>query len=78
MLALMQWGGRTHFLLAILRQIPEVLSCIKHTGPLSDRYRMLVPSGTCLLFRYTAFIILYPIGIAPGESEFENYKSKYD
>lgn len=23
--ALMQWGGRTHFLLAIVRQIPEVI-----------------------------------------------------
>lgn len=24
LLTLMQWGGRTHFLLAIVRQIPEV------------------------------------------------------
>ncbi|XP_064952692.1 uncharacterized protein LOC135607602 isoform X2 [Musa acuminata AAA Group] len=104
MLALMQWGGRTHFLLAILRQIPEVqglpsvfitfmswslteviryphyaLSCIGISLSWLTYLRngcKIVEEQICMatksnsyfvLIRYTAFIILYPIGIAPGE-----------
>ncbi|XP_075633219.1 uncharacterized protein LOC142605674 [Castanea sativa] len=77
---LMQWGGRTHFLLAVVRQIDEVqeLPSIFITfvaWSLSEviRYSHYALScmGSCPYWinylRYTAFIVLYPIGIAPGE-----------
>lgn len=80
MLALMQWGGRTHFLLAIVRQIAEiqVLPSVFITFTAwsiaevirYSHYAMsslgLCPSWLTYL-RYTAFIILYPIGVAAGE-----------
>ncbi|KAK1285810.1 Very-long-chain (3R)-3-hydroxyacyl-[acyl-carrier protein] dehydratase PASTICCINO 2A [Acorus calamus] len=114
---LMQWGGRTHFLLAIVRQIPEIgamplnnfsylptlwdshlctayreIAATSQKGAVSftterspeSRVTMRVPkviryshyAVTCVgihpswltYLRYTAFIILYPIGLAPGES----------
>ncbi|XP_071737869.1 uncharacterized protein [Rutidosis leptorrhynchoides] len=73
---LMQWGGRAHFLLAIVRQIHEVQEsqavfitfvawcCIEII-----RYPFYALSclGNCPSFltylRYTAFIIIYPIGV---------------
>ncbi|XP_009388631.2 uncharacterized protein LOC103975400 [Musa acuminata AAA Group] len=80
MLALMQWGGRTHFLLAILRQIPEVqgLPSVFITfmsWSMTEVIRYPHYALSCIgislswltYLRYTAFIILYPIGIAPGE-----------
>ncbi|CAN6442502.1 unnamed protein product [Victoria cruziana] len=78
--ALLQWGGRTHFLFAIVRRIPEVQELpsvfITFTAwSLSEvirypHYAMscidLCPSWLIYL-RYTAFIALYPIGLFPGE-----------
>ncbi|KAL4570997.1 hypothetical protein LXL04_017747 [Taraxacum kok-saghyz] len=76
---LMQWGGRTHFLLAIVSQLSEVQEspavfitfvcwcCIEII-----RYPFYALSclGNCPSFltylRYTIFIVLYPIG-ALGE-----------
>ncbi|EPS71942.1 hypothetical protein M569_02817, partial [Genlisea aurea] len=82
LLPLMQWGGRTHFLLAVLRRIHEIqdsasvfitfaawssseviryshyaLNCIGNGNP---------PDWITFL-RYNAFIVLYPIGVFPGE-----------
>ncbi|XP_078179574.1 protein-tyrosine phosphatase-like, PTPLA [Carex rostrata] len=80
LLTLMQWGGRTHFLFAIVRQIPEVQSLpsvfITFTAwSLSEVIRyshyalsiLKVCPSWLTYFRYTAFIFLYPIGIGPGE-----------
>ncbi|XP_074558882.1 uncharacterized protein LOC141814831 isoform X2 [Curcuma longa] len=80
MLALMQWGGRTHFLLAIIRQIPEVqhLPSVFITflaWSMSEAIRYPHYALSCIgislswltYLRYTAFIVLYPIGLAPGE-----------
>ncbi|XP_072996170.1 uncharacterized protein [Typha latifolia] len=82
LLALMQWGGRTHFLLAIVRQIPEiqVLPSVFITfmsWSISEVIRYSHYATSCVgicphwltYVRYTAFILLYPIGVAPGESE---------
>ncbi|KAM0026356.1 putative very-long-chain (3R)-3-hydroxyacyl-CoA dehydratase [Helianthus debilis subsp. tardiflorus] len=73
---LMQWGGRTHFLLAIVRKIYEVQEspavlitfvawcCIEII-----RYPFYALSclGSCPPFltylRYTVFIVIYPIGV---------------
>ncbi|XVF68694.1 hypothetical protein PTKIN_Ptkin11bG0022100 [Pterospermum kingtungense] len=77
---LMQWSGRTHFLLAIVRQIHEVqeLPAVFITffaWSLSEIIRYshyalnvfgIGPSWLTHL-RYTAFIVLYPMGLAPGE-----------
>ncbi|PKI61678.1 hypothetical protein CRG98_017902 [Punica granatum] len=75
---LMQWGGRMHFLLAIVRRISEVqqLPSIFITflaWSLSDIIRYLHYAlntlGSCppwiTYIRYTAFIVLYPLGMAP-------------
>ncbi|XP_072996169.1 uncharacterized protein [Typha latifolia] len=80
LLALMQWGGRTHFLLAIVRQIPEiqVLPSVFITfmsWSISEVIRYSHYATSCVgicphwltYVRYTAFILLYPIGVAPGE-----------
>ncbi|KAF3321962.1 very-long-chain (3R)-3-hydroxyacyl-CoA dehydratase 2 [Carex littledalei] len=80
LLTLMQWGGRTHFLFAIVRQINEVQSLpsvfITFTAwSLSEVIRYSHYASSILqvcpswltYFRYTAFIFLYPIGIGPGE-----------
>ncbi|CAI9105303.1 OLC1v1004196C1 [Oldenlandia corymbosa var. corymbosa] len=77
---LMQWGGRTHFLLAIVRRIHEVqeLPSVFITfvaWSLSEVIRYSHYAVNCFghppywitYLRYTAFIILYPIGVAPGE-----------
>ncbi|XP_027108875.1 uncharacterized protein [Coffea arabica] len=77
---LMQWGGRTHFLLAVVRGINEVqkLPSVFITfvaWSLSEVIRYLHyainstgnPPYWITYLRYTAFIVLYPIGVAPGE-----------
>ncbi|KAF6168521.1 hypothetical protein GIB67_015068 [Kingdonia uniflora] len=112
----MQWGGRTHFLLAIVRKISEVqelpsffvtfftwslceatlvsyyyaplslhtlISCLNWMWLVLDTYVLpkqviryshyaLNCAGTCpywvTYLRYTAFIVLYPIGMGVGES----------
>ncbi|KAJ4982204.1 hypothetical protein NE237_033041 [Protea cynaroides] len=80
LLPLMQWSGRTNFLFAILRQIVEVqeLPSVFITflaWSLSEviRYSHYALSrlGICPFWlsylRYTAFIVLYPIGVFTGE-----------
>ncbi|KAL5711016.1 very-long-chain (3R)-3-hydroxyacyl-CoA dehydratase [Ranunculus cassubicifolius] len=77
---LMQWGGRTHWLLAIVRNISEVQEvpavCVTFLAwSISEiiRYSQyaLNCAGICpywvTYLRYTAFIVLYPIGVALGE-----------
>lgn len=77
---LMQWGGRTHFLLAIVRRIHEVqeLSAVfitffawSLTEVIRYSHYALNISGDCpswlTYLRYTLFIVLYPMGLAPGE-----------
>ncbi|GAV57879.1 PTPLA domain-containing protein [Cephalotus follicularis] len=77
---MMQWGGRTHFLLAVVRQIDEVqeLPAVFMTflaWSLSEVIRYthyaLNCIGTCpswiTYLRYTAFVLLYPLGIFTGE-----------
>ncbi|XP_058199623.1 uncharacterized protein LOC131314791 isoform X2 [Rhododendron vialii] len=59
LLPLMQWGGRVHFLLAIVRRINEVIRY--------PHYALnCVGSSLSLVtyLRYTAFILLYPMGLA--------------
>uniref|UniRef100_A0A0E0L3F7 Very-long-chain (3R)-3-hydroxyacyl-CoA dehydratase n=1 Tax=Oryza punctata TaxID=4537 RepID=A0A0E0L3F7_ORYPU len=80
LLAFLQWGGRTHFVLAVVRQIPEVQS--SHSvfitfmaWSISEVIRYSHYALTTLkvcpawltYLRYTAFIPLYPIGVGPGE-----------
>nr|AKM76678.1 protein-tyrosine phosphatase-like protein [Monsonia marlothii] len=80
LLPLMQWGGRTHFLFAIVRGIDEVqeLPSVFITflaWSLSEVIRYPQYALSCLghcpcwvtYLRYTSFIVLYPIGMAPGE-----------
>ncbi|CAH9073037.1 unnamed protein product [Cuscuta europaea] len=80
LLPLMQWGGRIHFLLALVRSINEVqeLPAVFITflaWSLSEVIRYSHYALNCIstppywvtFIRYTAFIVLYPIGIAPGE-----------
>ncbi|XP_057954181.1 uncharacterized protein LOC131148486 [Malania oleifera] len=80
LLPLMQWGGRTHFLLAIVRHIVEVQELLSVfitfvAWSLSEVIRYshhaLNCMGSCpswiIYLRYTAFIVLYPVGVAPGE-----------
>ncbi|KAL2487836.1 Protein-tyrosine phosphatase-like [Forsythia ovata] len=80
LLPLMQWGGRTHYLLAIVRRIHEVqeLPSVFITffaWSLSEVIRYSHYALSCLgtppywttYTRYTAFIVLYPIGVFPGE-----------
>ncbi|KAL8254682.1 hypothetical protein R6Q59_032903 [Mikania micrantha] len=74
---LMQWGGRTHFLLAIVRKIYEVqelpavlITFVSWCCIEIIRYPFYALSclGNCPSFltylRYTAFIVIYPIGVA--------------
>ncbi|KAJ6948034.1 very-long-chain (3R)-3-hydroxyacyl-CoA dehydratase 2 [Populus alba x Populus x berolinensis] len=76
----MQWGGRTHFVLAIVRQIVEVqelpsvfITFVAWSMAEVIRYSHYALNcvGSCpsliTYLRYTAFIVLYPIGLAPGE-----------
>ncbi|KAK4440836.1 Very-long-chain (3R)-3-hydroxyacyl-CoA dehydratase 2 [Sesamum alatum] len=80
LLPLMQWGGRTHFLLAIVRPIHEVqeLPSVFITfvaWSLSEIIRYSHYASSCMgsspkwmtFIRYNAFIVLYPIGLFPGE-----------
>ncbi|KAH6822025.1 Protein-tyrosine phosphatase-like [Perilla frutescens var. hirtella] len=80
LLPLMQWGGRTHFLLAIVRRIPEVqeLPAVFITfvaWSMSEVIRYSHYALYCLgsspnwitLIRYNAFVVLYPIGVFTGE-----------
>ncbi|WJX44220.1 very-long-chain (3R)-3-hydroxyacyl-CoA dehydratase [Trifolium repens] len=80
LLPLLQWGGRTHFLLAIVRRIHEVqeLPSVFITflaWSISEVIRYSHYAFSCLgncpswitYIRYTAFIVLYPIGVFPGE-----------
>ncbi|WCJ41180.1 Very-long-chain (3R)-3-hydroxyacyl-CoA dehydratase 3 [Euphorbia peplus] len=75
----MQWGGRTHFVfilrnLAEVQELPSVFITLL-VWSLGDviRYSQYALNiiGNCpswiTYLRYTAFIVLYPIGIAPGE-----------
>lgn len=77
---LMQWGGRTHFVAAIVCQIPEVqkLPTVFVTfaaWSLSEVIRYpqyaLNAVGHCpgwlTWLRYSAFVVLYPIGAIFGE-----------
>ncbi|KAI6685682.1 hypothetical protein NL676_031595 [Syzygium grande] len=77
---LMQWAGRAHFLLAIVRRISEIQESPSVfitfiAWCLSDVIRYLHYALNCLkccppwvtYLRYTTFIVLYPLGVAPGE-----------
>ncbi|XVF20123.1 hypothetical protein REPUB_Repub11eG0171200 [Reevesia pubescens] len=77
---LMQWSGRTHFLLAIVRRIDEVqefpaVFITFFAWSLTEviRYSQYALNvfGSCpswlTYLRYTSFIVLYPMGLAPGE-----------
>ncbi|KAK3135364.1 hypothetical protein QOZ80_5BG0418050 [Eleusine coracana subsp. coracana] len=79
-LTFLQWGGRTHFALAVVQQIPEVQSSPSVfitfiAWSISEVIRYSHYALTILKFspawltyiRYTAFIPLYPIGVGPGE-----------
>ncbi|KAJ4842273.1 hypothetical protein Tsubulata_023795 [Turnera subulata] len=76
----LQWGGRTHFVLAIVRNISQVQQlpsvfitfvawCLAEV--IRYPHYALSTIGSCpswlTYLRYTAFIVLYPIGLAPGE-----------
>ncbi|KAK4838983.1 hypothetical protein QYF36_018107 [Acer negundo] len=77
---LMQWGGRTFVLLMIVRKIdevqesPSVFICFV-AWSLSEVIRYPYYALNCIgncsswitLLRYTAFLVLYPIGLVPGE-----------
>lgn len=80
LLPLMQWGGRTHFLLAIVRVINEVqelpsvfITFLAWSSSEVIRYLHYAISCTgsppfwIIYLRYTVFIFLYPIGVGPGE-----------
>lgn len=74
---LMQWGGRTHFVLAIVRRLIEVqespalfITFVAWCFMEMIRYPFYALStlGNCPSFitylRYTAFIVIYPIGVS--------------
>ncbi|PKA63255.1 Very-long-chain (3R)-3-hydroxyacyl-[acyl-carrier protein] dehydratase PASTICCINO 2B [Apostasia shenzhenica] len=79
-LTLLQATGRIHFLLSIVRQIVEVqghhavfitlmawsISEVIRYSHYTSTILGICPSWLTYL-RYTAFIVLYPIGVAPGE-----------
>ncbi|XP_019465134.1 PREDICTED: very-long-chain (3R)-3-hydroxyacyl-CoA dehydratase 2-like [Lupinus angustifolius] len=80
LLPLMQWGGRTHFLLAVVAKLDEVqelpsvfITFLAWSISEVIRYSHYAFSctGNCpswiTYLRYTAFIVLYPIGVGPGE-----------
>ncbi|KAL8496848.1 hypothetical protein ACS0TY_020508 [Phlomoides rotata] len=80
LLPLMQWGGRTHFLLAIVCRIHEVqeLPAVFITfvaWALSEviryshyaLYSLDISANWMTFIRYNAFIVLYPVGVFPGE-----------
>ncbi|KAJ8750559.1 hypothetical protein K2173_015718 [Erythroxylum novogranatense] len=76
----MQWAGRTHFVLAIVRNIIEVqklpavfITFVAWSSSEVIRYQHYALNcvGSCpswvTYLRYTAFIVLYPVGLAAGE-----------
>ncbi|XP_065868264.1 uncharacterized protein [Euphorbia lathyris] len=75
----MQWGGRTHFVfiirnLAEVQELPSVfITFLVWSLAEVIRYSQYALNiiGNCpswiTYLRYTAFIVLYPVGIAPGE-----------
>ncbi|CAN1847012.1 Very-long-chain (3R)-3-hydroxyacyl-CoA dehydratase 2 [Linum perenne] len=76
----MQWGGRAHWILAIVRKIAEVQELpavfITFTAwSIAEIIRYSHYALNCIgrcpswivYLRYTAFIVLYPIGLFPGE-----------
>ncbi|KAE9593239.1 putative very-long-chain (3R)-3-hydroxyacyl-CoA dehydratase [Lupinus albus] len=80
LLPLMQWGGRTHFLLAVVAKLHEVqelpsvfITFLAWSISEVIRYSHYAFSctGNCpssiTYLRYTAFIVLYPLGVGPGE-----------
>ncbi|XP_048602599.1 very-long-chain (3R)-3-hydroxyacyl-CoA dehydratase 2-like isoform X2 [Brassica napus] len=87
---LMQWSGRTHFILAIVGQINEVqdspwLAITLVGWCIGEMIRYPHYALTCLgrcpywltYLRYTGFIIIYPTGLV-GECEcFETYNTYY-
>ncbi|KAF6990496.1 hypothetical protein CFC21_007680 [Triticum aestivum] len=80
-LVFLQWGGRTHFILALLRQTPEVqgspsvlitfmawsISEVIRYSHYALTTLKVCPAWLTYL-RYTAFIPLYSIGVGPGET----------
>ncbi|RZC83988.1 hypothetical protein C5167_046776 [Papaver somniferum] len=62
LLPLMQWGGRSHFLLVIVRRLDEIIRYSHYALNCAGFSPFWI---TCL--RYTAFIVLYPLGMAIGE-----------
>ncbi|KAF7805498.1 very-long-chain (3R)-3-hydroxyacyl-CoA dehydratase 2 [Senna tora] len=80
LLPLMQWGGRTHFLLAVVAKLDEVqelpsvfITFLAWSMSEIIRYShyAFICMGSCpswiTYLRYTAFIVLYPLGVGPGE-----------
>ncbi|TKY67317.1 Very-long-chain (3R)-3-hydroxyacyl-CoA dehydratase 2 [Spatholobus suberectus] len=80
LLPLLQWGGRTHFVLAIVRKLDELqeLPSVFITflaWSMGEVIRYSHYAFGCLgncpswmtYLRYTAFIVLYPLGVGPGE-----------
>ncbi|KAJ7947703.1 Very-long-chain (3R)-3-hydroxyacyl-CoA dehydratase [Quillaja saponaria] len=80
LLPLMQWGGKTHFLLAVVlkvgevQQLPSVFITFfawSITEVIRYSHHAFNCIGSCpswiTYLRYTAFIVLYPIGMGPGE-----------
>ncbi|XP_028775749.1 very-long-chain (3R)-3-hydroxyacyl-CoA dehydratase 2 [Neltuma alba] len=82
LLTLMQWGGRVHFLLAVVDKVHEVqgspsVFITLLAWSISEVIRYSHYAFNCIgscppwitYLRYTGFIVLYPLGIGPGESE---------
>ncbi|XP_077217555.1 protein-tyrosine phosphatase-like, PTPLA [Tasmannia lanceolata] len=80
LIPLMQWGGRTHFVLAILSQIVEVqeLPSVFITffaWSIGEVIRYSQYALNCIgicpywltYLRYTVFILVYPVGVGFGE-----------
>ncbi|XP_028776121.1 very-long-chain (3R)-3-hydroxyacyl-CoA dehydratase 2 [Neltuma alba] len=80
LLTLMQWGGRVHFLLAVVDKVDEVqgspsVFITLLAWSISEVIRYSHYAFNCIgscppwitYLRYTGFIVLYPLGIGPGE-----------
>jgi hypothetical protein len=78
----LQWLGRSHVLFAIIAQIPEVqeqppilitFSAWALSEVIRCPYYVLTLMGMCprwlIWLRYTAFVVLYPVGALYGESK---------
>ncbi|XP_027347389.1 very-long-chain (3R)-3-hydroxyacyl-CoA dehydratase 2 [Abrus precatorius] len=80
LLPLMQWGGRTHFVLVLvakldeLQELPSVFITFL-AWSIGEIIRYSHYAFSCLgncpswitYLRYTAFIVIYPLGVGPGE-----------